>query len=362
MNLSGFWGSAKRGLANALANRPINSSTEVRLTRRCTQRCRQCNIYTKVTDPPTLSPEDFAVVAGRLREYGAYIGFVSGGEPTLVPGLEQILLEAKRTFPVAVTLNTGLYLKTEMIEPIARFVLGNNINIQTSLDGLGRIGDNLRGVPEFSKTVLGHMHLIARLKRELGSQSLLYANIVLNHLNLDQIPEMIHLAAERGWEVSVGLYHTLTASTREDEDLIPVPGPDLDRLIAHLLGHPRVLTLDRFLRGIKVYLQGDGFKKYCPYLASPVLSTRLLVMENGDVHLCRGGPIGNILRQGLKEIFRGPAYAQRLKEYRRCPGCWTSCYVQRLLLLHPRSLSEFLSNLRKAHRARRGVHLSRRTS
>ena len=306
--------------------------------------------------------KDFTSIARQLREYGAYIGFVSGGEPTLVPHLKEMLLEAKRTFPIAVTLNTGLYNTTHTIEDIAEFVLRNDINIQTSLDGLGDIGDNLRGVPHFSETVLGNMEIIARLKRQMHSRSLLYVNIVLNNLNMEHIPEIICRISERGWDASVGLYHTLTTSTKKDKELFPVPGSDLEPLISYLIRHPRVLTLDPFLQGIPVFLEGNGFKKYCPYLASPVLSTRLLIMENGDVHLCKGNPIGNMLKQDLREMFSGEAYSQRLEEYKRCAGCWTSCYIQRYLLLHPGSMSEIFSNIKKVYRARGGFQSKKRVS
>ncbi|UCE17899.1 MAG: radical SAM protein [Gemmatimonadota bacterium] len=348
---------AKKGIANILARRPVNSSTEIRLTRLCTQRCRQCNIYNKSTEPPTVNPDDFALMARRLRDYGAYVGFISGGEPTLVPHLNEMLHEAVKTFPVAVTLNTGLYNTTKTIEHIAEYVLRHNINIQTSLDGLNDVGDDLRGVPEFSRTVLKHMEVISEMRRDLRSHSLLYVNIVLNNLNMDQIPEMIHHIAAKGWDVTVGLYHTVTSSTKNDEALRPVLGQDLDRLIAYLIDHPRILTLKPFLQGIKVFLDGNGFKKHCPFLTSPLLATRLTIMETGDVHLCRGEPIGNILKHELREIFSDRAYTQRLSEYRRCSGCWTSCYIQRSLLLHPRTPKEFLSNMKKVLRARRAVRL-----
>lgn len=353
--MKGAYTLATKGLPHALRGRPVNSSTEIRLTSLCTQRCRQCNIYNKKTDSPTLSLDDFSRIARKLRHYGAYIGFISGGEPTLVPHLEEILLEAKQTFPVALTLNTGLYHHTETIERIAGFVLKKGINIQTSLDGLDEVGDNLRGVSHFSTTVLNHMDIIARMKQKIRATSLLYANIVLNNLNIHQIPDMVHLATERGWYVTVGLYHTLTTSTKHDQELIPIPGPELDSLINHLIRHPRVLTLDAFLRGIPRYLRNNGFRKCCPYIQAPILSTRLLIMENGDLHLCKGEPIGNILNQDFGDIFSGDLYHQRLEDYRRCPGCWTSCYVQRHLVLHPDSLHDVLSNVKKVYRTRRGM-------
>jgi MoaA/NifB/PqqE/SkfB family radical SAM enzyme len=185
----------------------------------------------------------------------------------------------------------------------------------------------------------------------------LYVNIVVNRLNMGQIPEIIEAVTRKGWRTSVGLYHTLTDSTRVDEELIPIPGPELDHLLAVLARHRHVLTLDAFLIGMKAFIEGNGYRKYCPYLLSPVLSTRLLIRENGDACLCRGASIGNLLRQDLADVFSSQAYHERLEEYASCAGCWTSCYVQRYLLLHPRSPRELASNVKKAWRARHGLHL-----
>ncbi len=357
MNVQTISGLVWKGLGNATRRRPLNTSTEVRLTNLCTQRCRQCSIPSKSTGTVTMTMDEFTLVARRLREYGAYIGFISGGEPALVPHLEDILLEARKTFPLAVTLNTGLYTSRERIEPIARFVLAHHINIQTSMDGLGSLGDDLRGVPDFSATVLGHMEWIAALQTRMRSRSLLYANIVISRLNMSQIPAIVEAVVHRGWRVSIGMYHTLTDSTRADEELVPTPGPEIDRLLAYLVRHPQVLTLNGFLSGMKVYLEKKRFRKYCPYLLSPLLSTRLLVKENGDAYLCKGRPIGNLLQQELGDIFGGQPYRQRLEEYQACPGCWTSCYMQRYLILHPRSFRELVDNVTKVRRAKRGLHL-----
>ena len=141
-------------IGKSLNRRPLNSCTEIRLTRLCTQRCRQCSIYEKTDTPPYMSVAQFKTLAKKLRDYGAYIGFISGGEPTLVPHLEEILLEARNTFSLSTVLVTGLINKTDTIQRIGRTALENDINIQTSLDGLGGLGDFLRGTRDFSKTVL----------------------------------------------------------------------------------------------------------------------------------------------------------------------------------------------------------------
>lgn len=341
----------KKGFHRILRKLPLNSSTEIRLTHLCSQRCRQCSVYERKTDPPYMSLEQFQLIAKRLRDYGAYIGFISGGEATLVPDLEGILIEAKKTFAIATTLVTGLYNRPEVIQHIGKVALENDINIQTSLDGLGALGDSLRGVTNFSETILGHMKWLSEHRN--GSKSLLYANIVLNDLNLDQVPELIQRANDLGWKTTVGLYHTLTDTTRSDDDLRLRPGKRLDNILKFLDHNPDIMNLNSFIDGIGPFISGSQ-RKFCAFVDSPVLSTRTTIMENGDVHLCYGEPIGNILENDFERIFSGASYLHRIDQYRQCSGCWTTCYTQRYLLVHPASLKQLLDNFRKVKGTKTG--------
>src|SRR4030042_1631182 len=147
---------APRLIQRGIQRMPLNSSTEIRLTRLCTQRCRQCGIYKRKTNPPTMSWEQAEIVLNRLKAYGASIGFISGGEATLVPHLDRVLLESKKVFSLSTTLVTGLINKSEIIYRTGEIALENGIHIQTSMDGLGRTGDDLRGGRDFSETVFRH--------------------------------------------------------------------------------------------------------------------------------------------------------------------------------------------------------------
>ena len=175
-----------------------------------------------------MSWEKFQRINQKLKEYGSYIGFISGGEATLVPHLDKILIEAKKTFTLSTTLVTGLYNQFETIQKTGKLALDHDIHIQTSLDGLDKLGDHLRGVPHFSDTVLKHMEWISTNRR--NSKSILYANIVINNLNLDQVPQLIRRSNDIGWKTTIGLYHTLTQSTRYDKTLKLRPGKRLDVL------------------------------------------------------------------------------------------------------------------------------------
>ncbi len=333
-----------RGVQHILHRQPLNSSTEIRLTRLCTQRCRQCQVYERTTQPATMSLETFQKIAFHLKQYGAHIGFISGGEALLVPHLIPILEQAQKTFSTTTTLVTGLYHRTNSVKHVAEYCLQNNINIQTSLDAKGTLGDNLRGAEHFSDTVLNHMELIAQRRKR--SKSLLYVNIVLNNLNLEQVPDLIASAKSLGWKSTIGLYHHLTETTREDDELSVKPGPRLDALLKFLDGNPDILNLNSFIRGIDPFLRQERHTP-CPFVASPFWMTRTTIMENGDVHLCYGEPIGNIVTTPLEDIFSSPAYQQRLESYSSCTGCWTTCYTQRYLLIHPRSPRDFFSNIKK---------------
>lgn len=360
MNLAGPAAVIGKMTANWLRGRPLNSSIEIRLTRLCTQRCRQCDVYSRRTNPPSLDLERFRLIATRLRDYGAYVGLISGGEPILVPDLEEILLQAKKTFSAAVTLVTGLYHRPERVQQVARVALDNDINIQTSLDGLGPLGDDLRGVTNFSATVIDRMRRIARMRANSRSRSLLYANIVINNRNLEQVPRLLDAIAQCGWKATVGLYHTLSKTTREDDQLVLRPSPSLSQVLTLVGQSPVVLNLKSFVRGIQQAAKGN-YPRFCPYLDAPVLSTRTVIMEDGEVYLCRGEAIGNIFQQDLAKIFSGSAYRQRLEEYRHCQGCWASCYAERYLLFHPPSFEDLMDTLLKVYRLRTGFHLPRRS-
>ena len=332
---------AGKGLTNFLHQQPLNSSTEIRLTRLCTQRCRQCSVYERTTEPASISLENFKIIARRLREYGAFIGFISGGEATMVPYLDEILIEARKTFPLAQTLVTGLYNKTDIIKRFGSVALDNGQNIQTSLDGFGELGDELRGAKNFSTTVLKHMKLLSQIRG--NRKSLLYANIVINNLNLEQVPELIRRARDIGWKTTIGVYHSLTETTRFDRDLKLQPGDRLDNLIDFLTDNPDILNLNSFITGINSFVKTEK-SDICAFTDSPILTTRLTIMEDGNVHLCWGDPIGNLLEQDLKSIFSSPEYQKRLAQYRTCQGCWTTCYTQRHLLVHPRNARELWQN------------------
>jgi len=327
-------------------DKPINSVTEIKVTRLCNQRCRQCNIHENREGNPYMSLQEYKIVLQRLKKYGSLVGMISGGEPLLHPDIIEILKLAKDTFPLSVSLVTGLYFDYDKISDVIEFCLKQGINIQTSLDGLGEMGSYLRGVEQHSEIVLANMKKITECKNELGSSSFTYVNCVLSTKNLTQVPEIIHKSKDAGWEVTIGLYHSLLDTTIEDDEMKITDAEKLHQTVDFLKGNSAILNLNSFIEGIPRILNTD-FPDYCPFVDGKRTATRLTIMHNGELHLCKGGATGNLFEQDLDEIFSGIEYKNRLEKYTHCDGCWSSCYTQKYLLFHPQGFKQASEHLRK---------------
>ena len=335
-----------KAVANFIKNRPINSVTEIKITRLCNQRCRQCNIFEKQTEPNHLNYTNFRRIARKLQKYGSLVGMISGGEPLLNPDLPKILLHSKKVFPLSTSLVSGLYFDYTKISNIMDICLGENINIQTSLDGLGDIGDYLRGVKNHSKIVLKNMEMIASKKDRIQSKSFVYVNCVLSALNLHQVPDIIHACKDVGWKVTIGLYHSIIETTKEDDEMKIKNKDKFLEVVEFLKDNPDILNLNTFITGLPRILDND-FPDYCPFVDGKRTSTRLTIMENGDLHLCFGDKIGNLLGEDLKDIFNNDPYKERLGQYKKCDGCWSSCFTQKYLLTHPQNIKQAIHHIGK---------------
>ncbi|MBN2017261.1 MAG: radical SAM protein [Candidatus Cloacimonetes bacterium] len=329
-----------------LQNKPINSVTEIKITRLCNQRCRQCNIHEDLTGNPYMSLSEYMLVLRRLKKYGSLVGMISGGEPLLHPDIIEILKHAQKTFPLSVSLVTGLYFDYEKISDVIDFCLKNGINIQTSLDGLEETGSYLRGVENHPAIILSNMKKITERKKEFNSSSFTYVNCVLSAKNLHQVPEIIEASKDAGWEVTVGVYHSLLDTTKEDDEMKITDAEALHNTIDFLTDNPSILNLNSFIEGIPRILDND-FPDFCPFVDGKRTATRLTIMHNGEVHLCKGDAVGNLLDQDLENIMENDQYRRTLEEYSTCDGCWSSCYTQKYLLFHPQNFSQVLAHGRK---------------
>ncbi len=314
-------------------------------TNRCTQTCPMCNSYVLAqTDRAMLSVDQFRAYLDKLTPYRVASCTISGGEPTIVPDMPEILIEAQRRFPFGVTLISNFYGNTKRIMRVMDTALKLGVRISCSFDGFGGVADRQRGARNVAEHVLAHLKLVLERRRELGSRSSVTLHTVLSDDNVAQYPQVLQLVRE------LGLRHTVApvndfgyeAANLNDGEEMPTklsPSPELERAVRLALDSENLVQSHVFVEGISRYVTKEGFEKVCPYLTPGLKSLKLFVEPNGDISLCDRQPIGNLNAQTLEQMFRSEAYERRVKEsLEPCPGCWLSCFVEMPLSVKPSTL------------------------
>jgi len=160
------------------------------LTSRCNLSCRHCLFSCSPAEQQELPP---ALLAKGLQEaikLGSKLIYFTGGEPLLYPNFPQILkgLLANPELHVVV-LSNGLLLPQHLAE------LANlpkeRLHFQLSLDGLEEHHDHLRGPGTFTRLLT----ILATLR---GQGFLVTLSVAVNRVNIDDLAEIVTLAADQG--------------------------------------------------------------------------------------------------------------------------------------------------------------------
>jgi MoaA/NifB/PqqE/SkfB family radical SAM enzyme/uncharacterized membrane protein YbhN (UPF0104 family) len=203
---------ARLGLAHP--PEPINVTFSV--TRRCQSRCRTCYIW-KVDDSEDLDTETIELM---FRSIGwTYFFNVSGGEPFLRDDLPEIVrLACRYMHPAVVHIPTNGLLP-ERIEKLTGEALafmeaeapGTVLTIKPSLDGVGKMHDEIRGVPgNFDRL----MDTIERLRKLRARYRYLHVGVgtVISRYNTEHLEEIIAFSRE----LDVDTYINEIAEEREE--------------------------------------------------------------------------------------------------------------------------------------------------
>ena len=324
-------------------------------TNRCTQTCPMCNSYVLAqSNRAMMTADQFRGYLDKLRRYRVPSCTISGGEPTTVPDMPQILVEAQRAFPFGVTMISNFYGNTKRIMRVMDTALKLGIRISCSFDGFAEVADKQRGARSVADHVLAHLKLVIERRKELASKSSITLHTVLSDDNVAQYPQILDLVRELGIRHTVAPFNGFAydAANLAAGETMPTslsPSPELERAVELALEHPNLVQSHAFVEGIVPYVTKQGFEKICPYLTPGLKSLKLFLEPNGDISLCDRQPIGNLNTQTLEEIFETDAYQRTVEQsLKPCPGCWLSCFVEMPLSIKPRTLARLDFLNRKA--------------
>ncbi len=308
--------------------KPLSAS--LKLTENCQAKCVTCN-YWQTRWEDGLNTEKAVDIINRLGNFGIrYLRF-TGGEPLLRRDLFQIMQKADMARFKRITLQTnGLLLKklsTEINDsPITK--------IAVSIDGLEASNDAIRGIKGYFRLAMEGIRLLK------GKQVQVVAT--LNARSAGELEELADEAKRAGAgfafnildDRSYFLRHTSTS------DLWPNPSEtkSIVRFLRDKLKRP-AYELDYILK----YFSRETLNEPPCVLGF----IELFVVSNGDVlagcYVLK--PVGNVLREDLKELIHSERYRQACVAMvrRECPGCTCGIHVS---LAFKNAASPFVTNRR----------------
>lgn len=315
-----------------ITRKPLVFNLNLNVTNICNQHCPMCNaVIVGKGGGVTITLEQHKKIIEKLKPYSIASLTISGGEPSLVKEIPQILDYSADKFPFGVNVNSNLYANEKIIIPFASAALRNNIRIGTSFDGFGAVADRLRGAKNVSERVLKNIELVTELKKEMKSDSTLNMHTVISDQNISQVPEILEISEKYGWTQTIAPWNCFFYQDSDNPDLQTLTySEELEKVIALAATKKNIAVSKDFLLNIPKFVKNET-DKYCPYLTGMFKSYKIFMEPNGDFSLCSRKPIGNIFQSSIEEILKSEEYYRDLEGYRKCPKCWMACFVEVLL-------------------------------
>ncbi|OGF45878.1 MAG: hypothetical protein A2231_07135 [Candidatus Firestonebacteria bacterium RIFOXYA2_FULL_40_8] len=304
------------------------SSLIVALTNRCNSKCVMCS-YWKNTVTEELSFSELVRVFKEAGEAGVKAVTLYGGEPFLRKDIFDIISVVKENGMTVGVITNALLINEKMAEKIVKSGI---INITISMDAVGDLNDELRGIKgAYEKSVKAISFLqTAAIKlrstldiqvgsiislKTIGDNGIIKIADLCETMNISFIPSLIdktmpYYAGSEGGNLFVG-----------GEKLKILDGV-VDKLVEVRKKSPKLLPFSiSALKYIKRYFR-DPASRNIPCLRG--ILGEVWLNTNGDLHTCAGlPPVGNIMHQGFNEIVFSKSWKnQTIKMFRKdCPGC-----------------------------------------
>ena len=293
---------------------------DLALTYGCNNACGHCYNPRERAAMPSLPPADWRRVLEKLARVGVPHVIFTGGEPTLVEGLPELIRHAVRLGLVTGLNTNGRRLSDRAFaESLGRAGLDH---VQVTLEScLPEVHNAMTGAASFAQTVGGIENSLAAGLHTITNSTLTRRNV--DHAEL--IVEFLHSLGLRTFAMNGMIYSgggRTTPDAVAEEDLAPVLIAVRDRA-AELGMRFLWYTPTAYCRLSPVELQlGPRRCNAAEY--------SICIEPGGDVLPCQSyyTPAGNILRDRWETIWTGrlfKSFRDRVADPRRCglpEPCW----------------------------------------
>jgi len=181
------------------------------ITYRCNAHCSFCHIWQSKKDF-SLKSIDYQKLPQNIRNVN-----ISGGEPFLRNDLPEIIRVISHRCPKAqIIISTNGFAPRVIKEQMQKIIkIKRDIGVAVSLDGFGKVHEELRGFKGGFSLVLETIHLL----KELKIKSLKVA-FTLNQGNANQLRRIYRLSQELGIEFSLAFLHNSSHYFQKEDNKI----------------------------------------------------------------------------------------------------------------------------------------------
>jgi MoaA/NifB/PqqE/SkfB family radical SAM enzyme len=287
----------------------------VAVTERCNARCVMCDIWRRPAGEE-LAPEDFRRLPRTLKEIN-----VTGGEPLLRQDLAAVIRVMQETCPgVRAVLSTNGLLP-DRLKTLLDSVEG--IAVRVSLDGIGELHDEIRGVNGAFDRVLESLDV----SRAAGVKDLGVC-ATMTRSNAGRIREIHDFALDRGIQFTFTVAHSSSFFFGDQTEEAPdsaAARADMTVIRSRLYDsmHPKDWFRAYFVSGLIDLLSGRPRRMRCP------AGQDFFYMDcGGNVYPCHilNLKMGNIKQETFEDmVVAGQAVLRAVQGCRE--RCWMTCTV-----------------------------------
>jgi len=320
---------------------------QINVTYRCNARCTMCNIW-QMAEREELDPQGFARLLDDPLFRSVERLTLAGGEPSLrrdLAALTELFMDKMPQLASLTLVTNGLAVERILADTEAMLALcadrGIRLNVSVSLDGVGEIHDEMRGVPGAFARVERCLMGLKELQAAAQVPFWLGASCVITRKNLYHLRELQAWCAERGIDLGfqlVGFHETYVANVEQRGDL-DFDETDRDYLFSFL----EELASDRSPSNFLAYYWNDMLAMYrdgrarqtpCPFAVDS-----FVIDAYGDMYYCLSErKIGNCLAkmvadpslsQPCSAIYYDPENLAFRDELTRsaCKRCNSGCFA-----------------------------------
>lgn len=306
------------------------------ITDKCNMDCPMCitRAYRGSRSEPLLSRAEIREhLLDPISAWGGRHFVVSGGEPMLSPIVEDVLRDAvARDFNITFATNV-LDESLHKFNDVLKILDDARHGFQFSFDSVAQLEMNhIRGRDVYER-VVANARKVARLRREHGYRTRLFAQIVLQELNVDSVFRTIDFLLNRvGADVCVVQpeikYSDVTLRSLRNQRPLEYSREFRAKLLE---------TVSRLFEAAsgdtRIKVEGGCYANWEKFLKNPQkikgpCNSRNMIMVGpyGDLRGCLFSPVlGNIRQTGLMEYLQSPVYRQFLKLAKVCKICINGC-------------------------------------